>query len=105
MDVIPSFPHGIGRLFQLTAPRHTINKVDLKFGGALILTPEPIAEEIMVIAWTYALRYSAKGLDLPDYDAALEMLIQRHPSWQIVDRHAHITNPDMSKSIDDVPES
>ncbi len=105
MGNIPNHPHGIGRLFQLTSPKLFINNQTIRFPGALVLTPEPIAEETMVIAWTYALRYSAKGLDLPDYDAALEMLIQRHPSWEIVDRHAHITNPDMRQDAEDVPEN
>ena len=59
----------------------------------------------MVAAWTYALRFSAKGLDLPDWDAALELLIQRHPLWQVIGRHARIINPDLTKTANDISET
>jgi len=29
------------------------------------------------------LRHSAKGLDLPDYEAAFKLLRERHPSWHV----------------------
>jgi hypothetical protein len=105
MSSIPTYPPRVGRIFNLIAPRHTINGRDMQFPGAIVLTPEPTADETVVVAWTYALRYSAKGLDMPDYDAALALLLQRHPSWQIVDRRAHGINPDLSKDIEDTPET
>jgi hypothetical protein len=101
---LPSYESKMGRIFQLTVPHHHINGKRLEFHGAIVMTPEAVSEEQLVIAWTYALRYSAKGLDYPDYEAALNLLIQRHPSWELIDRRAHIINPDFSKAIDDVPE-
>lgn len=81
MSHIPKHPSGTGCIFHLTTNHHTIDGKNIPFPGGIILTPEPIADETMVAAWTYALRFSAKGLDLPDYEAALELLIKRHPSW------------------------
>lgn len=54
-----------------------------------IILPEPIRLEIVVAAWSYALRYSAKGLDVPDYEAALKLMLKRHPSWQVIKARGH----------------
>ena len=51
-------------------------------GNGLVLTPDTVNEETAMAAWSYAIRYSAKGLDVPDYEAALVVLQQRHPAWQ-----------------------
>ncbi len=51
----------------------------------VVLTPGPVEDKIVYAAWAYALRHTAQGLDLPDHDAALELMIQRHPSWQIIE--------------------
>ena len=50
----------------------------------VVITPEPLAEEIVAAAWSYAVRYTAKGLDLPDHKEAVRLMSQRHPSWQIL---------------------
>lgn len=50
-----------------------------------VLTPEPIEGNKIVAAWAYALRHTAKGLDLPDHDAALALMLERHPTWQIIE--------------------
>lgn len=64
------------------------------FGRAKSYRKEPVAHLILdqprrfeevVAAWSYAVRYSADGLDVPNYPKALELLRQRHPSWVIVD--------------------
>ena len=51
-------------------------------GNGLVLTPDTVSEETAMAAWSYAIRYGAKGLDVPDYEAALKILQQRHPAWQ-----------------------
>jgi hypothetical protein len=51
-------------------------------GNGFVLTPDTVTEETVMAAWSYAIRYSAKGLDVPDYEAALKLFQQRHPSWQ-----------------------
>lgn len=48
-----------------------------------VVTPDPTDFHKIIAAWSYALRYSARGLDVPDYDAAVALLKQRHPSWEI----------------------
>lgn len=52
------------------------------FKAVLIL---PGLESVLVVtaAWSYAIRYTAKGLDIPDYQAAVKLLLERHPSWQV----------------------
>lgn len=50
----------------------------------LIILPEMIEMEKVCAAWSYAVRYTAKGFDVPDYDKAGKMLVQRHPTWQFV---------------------
>jgi hypothetical protein len=52
---------------------------------ALVITPTAMESKVVSAAWSYALRYTAKGLDLPDYQSALKMLKQRHPSWTIIE--------------------
>jgi hypothetical protein len=101
-NAIPPYGSKMGRIFQLTASKHYISAKRIEFPHAIILTPELVAEEMLVIAWTYALRYSAKGFDYPDYDAAISMLLARHPTWELIDRHAHIINPDLTQDIDDL---
>lgn len=49
-----------------------------------IIAPEPITGEQVVAAWSYAFRYSADGLDLPNYEAARELLLERHPTWEFI---------------------
>lgn len=51
----------------------------------VVLTPEPVDVDTVSAAWAYAIRYTAKGLDLPDHEAALQMLLKRHPSWQFIE--------------------
>lgn len=54
---------------------------DHNFVGVLIV-PEPIEKEVVEAAWSYAIRYGADGLDLPNYERSIELLIERHPTWQ-----------------------
>lgn len=88
------------RVFNLMAyqPRNeTLNVV--------LITPEETDPNIVVSAWSYAVRYTAKALDLPDHEAALALLTERHPSWQLI--HSQVQNiPVMlNKAELDKPES
>lgn len=57
-------------------------KVKVSDSIGYILAPDDVAADLVRHAWSYAVRYSAKGLDVPDYEAAAKLLMQRHPSWQ-----------------------
>lgn len=46
-----------------------------------VFVPDPTTEQVVSAAWSYAMQYSAKGLDLPDYEAAIKLLLERHPTW------------------------
>lgn len=50
---------------------------------ATLLTAENISHEKVVAAWSSAVRYSAKGYDVPDYEAAIARMISKHPTWQV----------------------
>jgi hypothetical protein len=50
----------------------------------VIIAPEPVTGEQVVAAWSYAFRYSADGLDVPNYEAARELLLERHPDWDFI---------------------
>ena len=46
----------------------------------VVITPVSTTIDTVVAAWSYAVRYTAKGIDLPNYEAAAELLMTRHPS-------------------------
>ncbi|MBX3082793.1 MAG: hypothetical protein KF716_14230 [Anaerolineae bacterium] len=71
----------------------------------VVITPEPIEWPKVRNAWTHAVRFSAKGLDLPDYPAALELLKQRHPSWDIIDSYVIDVQWNTSEAGEDVPDA
>jgi len=49
-----------------------------------IITPDTTTKEIVMAAWSYAVHHRPKTLSTPDYDAALKLLLERHPSWQFI---------------------
>lgn len=68
------------------------------------ITPTSTQLEVVVAAWSYAVRYTAKGLDLPDYEEAVKMLIQRHPSWTAFESRINNIAVTLAKAETDVPE-
>lgn len=75
-----------------------------KSHGILIL-PEPLPREPVEAAWSYAIRYTAKGVDMPDFEAAIALMLERHPTWRVeqeipIGRVAY--NPDRAE--DDKPD-
>lgn len=54
---------------------------------ATIIVADDTRHEVVQAAWSYAVRYTAKGLDVPDYDAAVKLMLSRHPSWRIENVH------------------
>lgn len=73
-------PEVYSRLWQL----QPYGRVQTPFSYC-ILTPEEISQEVIIAAWAYALRHTAQGLDLPDHEAAIQLMLERHPSWQLVE--------------------
>lgn len=51
---------------------------------ATVVTPENISHEKVLSAWSSAVRYSAKGYDVPDYEAAIARMLSKHPTWQVM---------------------
>ena len=76
-----------GRSFYLLADLGNA-KTCRKETIASVVLPEESSFERVVAAWSYAVRYSADGLDLPNYKKALALLKKRHPSWIIIDTPA-----------------
>lgn len=87
------------KLFGLYEDRHTNKLV------AVIRVREDVPKEVITAAWAYAVMYSAKGLTIPDYEAAAKLLQQRHPSWEVVGLELTSIGLDLAKANDDVPEA
>ena len=106
MSRVPKFPGGTSKIFHIAADHSYVaygKAVD--FPGAFILTQEPIIAQVAINAWTHAVRYTAKGLDYPDYEAALQLLLERHPSWQVVGLHCPTVAIDLRNAGEDIPET
>ncbi|MGB7341111.1 MAG: hypothetical protein WBC91_19600 [Phototrophicaceae bacterium] len=93
-------PPVISQLWQL-APYANMNPV-FRY---VVMTPEPIEHSIVIAAWAYALRHTAKGLDLPDHEAALELLLERHPSWQVIEGQVVNVPVQLAVADNDEPET
>lgn len=70
-----------------------------------VITPEPASVEVVTAAWAYAVRYTAKGLDLPDHDAAIQLLLKRHPSWRVVNSTVSPITVNLNLAEQDIPEN
>lgn len=64
----------LGEDYFRSSPGHDIVGV--------IIVPEPVEAAVVSAAWTYAFQYGADGLDLPNYERAIEIVVERHPTWQ-----------------------
>lgn len=71
----------------------------------IIITPNPIDQMIVKSAWSYAVRYTAKGLDLPDHEAAINMMLKRHPTWKLINSKPMTIPIDLTVADDDVPDT
>ncbi len=69
-----------GTVFKLTGYKGSL----AVFKGGVVITPQPLHWEKVRDAWTHAVRYTAPGFDLVNYDAAIELLHKRYPSWTII---------------------
>jgi hypothetical protein len=61
--------------FQISPYQHFI--------VAVAITPEDVTGEVVGAAWTYAIRFGADGLDLPNWERAIEIMMERHPTWEV----------------------
>jgi hypothetical protein len=48
---------------------------------ATAIVPKAVSLEQVQSAWANAVKYTAKGVDLADHDAAIKRMLERHPSW------------------------
>lgn len=71
----------------------------------VVIVPEGVTVQQVTAAWAYAVRYTAKGLDLPDHDAALQMFQERHPSWTVINSSVQPVQVNLAVADQDVPES
>jgi hypothetical protein len=87
------------KIFQL----HTYGGRDML--TFVVITSPDIDANTIIAAWSYAVRYTAKGLDLPDHDKAIELLKRRHPSWEIVEATIQKIPVDLNQADKDIPEN
>lgn len=71
---------------------------------AVVIPPEDVSHETVETAWGYAVMYSAKGLTIPDWEAAVTLLKNRHPSWEVIGYEFIPVGLNLSKADEDVPE-
>lgn len=71
---------------------------------ATVITRELVTRDTVESAWAHAVRYTARGLDLPDYPAALRLLQERHPSWAILPYPAVPIAVTLDRADDDTPD-
>lgn len=71
---------------------------------AVVILPEPIRADVVVAAWSYAVRKSADGLDVPNYQSAIKLLMQRHPTWKASITKGYTISFSSEKADDDVPD-
>lgn len=69
---------------------------------ATLLTPENIPPSVVVSAWSSAIRYSAKGYDVPDLEAAVVRLLSKHPTWQVLREPIIPIQYDPAKADDEI---
>ena len=72
----------------------------------LVLLPEGVSDGAVLVpaAWAHAVRFTAKGLDLPDHEKAIKLLKERHPSWTIIPGRCINVPVNLAKADEDVPE-
>jgi hypothetical protein len=70
-----------------------------------VVVPEGVQLQEVSAAWAYTVRYTAKGLDLPDHDAAIQLLQKRHPKWQVIATGVHTVSVDLNQADKDIPEN
>lgn len=72
---------------------------------AVLSLPEVTDADVVTAAWAYAVTFSAKGLNRPDYEAALELFKKRHPSWQVLGTKFSRIELNLAKADEDIPET
>jgi len=77
-------PEATSRIWRIITGQHEKHSAIARNNAEIgyIFTPDELPARVVIAAWSYALRYTAKGLDVPDYDAAAKMLVKRHPTWR-----------------------
>jgi hypothetical protein len=70
----------------------------------ILITQNPIENQQVTAAWAYALRHKAKGLDLPDHEAAVKLLLDRHPSWMVIEGKVETVAVNLALADQDVAE-
>ena len=70
----------LGHMFYLSGYK---GEVDRNTGYLyIIFSDNPVEESIVAAAWAYAIKNTHKGLEEADHEAALNLMLERHPSWR-----------------------
>jgi hypothetical protein len=57
----------------------------------IVVLPEETIIHNVRASWSYCIRWTAKGLDVPDYQAALAMMKERYPSWIYIETNNQVS--------------
>jgi len=66
---------------------------------AVIIVPEPVTGDVVGAAWTYAVRYGADGLDLVNFERAIEIIMERHPTWRAYPTKGYLIRYDQTDAV------
>ncbi len=71
----------------------------------VIITQEDTEAAVVQAAWAYALQHTAIGLEMPDYDGAVQLMLERHPSWTAINSGFASIAVDLTKANQDFNEA
>jgi hypothetical protein len=71
----------------------------------IVIVEKSVTKEMVQAAWSNAVRYTAKGLDLPDHELAIKRLQERHPKWVIIRSLCYSVNIDLTVADNDIAEN
>lgn len=78
-------PIRTGNVYQLTSTISPVRQGGIpQIFDAIVITPDTVDHKTVTIAWTHAVRFTADGLDKPNWEKALHKLEEFHPSWVMV---------------------
>jgi hypothetical protein len=94
--------HETDQVFQLHP--YGVRHGDPNGFHCIVLVEESVSKEIVQAAWSNAVRYTAKGIDLPDHELAVKRLQERHPKWIVVRSLCYPVTIDLNTANKDVAE-
>lgn len=98
-------------VFLLKGDRQVLLGEDYFGGGGdhgivgVVIVPDEVDASIVTAAWSYAVQFGADGLTLINYERAVEIMQERHPTWIIALTKGYTINFDESAYLGDTQDA